>query len=113
MKNSNLESLRGSLKEEITSEIKGLLIESQKRLLKLKSSENEDEETETTSECEPRNFHAPTRFVRINSAQNNDPNISREKNNKPRTAKVGAISRAQNCKRGPLRLCEIPVGCKI
>ena len=30
--------------------------------------------------------------------------------NKPRTAKVGAISKAQNCESG---LCETPAGCKI
>ena len=35
IENSLLESLRASLKEEITSEIKNLLIESQKEMLKL------------------------------------------------------------------------------
>ena len=33
--------------------------------------------------------------------------------NKPGTAKVGAISKAQNCKRGAFGLCETPVACKI
>ena len=33
-------------------------------------------------------------------------------NNKPRTAKVGAISKAQNLKGGPFGLCETPAGCK-
>ena len=33
--------------------------------------------------------------------------------NKPRTAKVGAISEAQNLKGGPFGLCETPAGCKI
>ena len=35
IKNSPLENLRNSLKEEITSEIKGLLLEPQRELLKL------------------------------------------------------------------------------
>ena len=34
------------------------------------------------------------------------------KYNKPRTAKVGAISKAQNLKGGPFGLCETPAGCK-
>ena len=33
--------------------------------------------------------------------------------NKPRTAKVGAISKAQNLEGGPFGLCETPAGCKI
>ena len=33
-------------------------------------------------------------------------------NNKPRTAKVGAISKAQNLKGGPFGLCETPAGCE-
>ena len=32
--------------------------------------------------------------------------------NKPGTAKVGAISKAQNLKGGPFELCETPAGCK-
>ena len=32
--------------------------------------------------------------------------------NKPRTAKVGAISKAQSLKGGPFGLCETPAGCK-
>ena len=32
--------------------------------------------------------------------------------NKPRTAKVGAISKAQNLKGGPFGLCETPADCK-
>ena len=32
--------------------------------------------------------------------------------NKPRTAKVGAISKAQNLKGGPFGPCETPAGCK-
>ena len=34
------------------------------------------------------------------------------RDNKPRTAKVGAISKAQNLKGGPFGLCETPAGCK-
>ena len=36
----------------------------------------------------------------------------RKRRNKPRTAKVGAISKAQNLKGGPFGLCETPAGCK-
>ena len=38
--------------------------------------------------------------------------IVHTKNNKPRTAKVGAISKAQNLKGGPFGLCETPASCK-
>ena len=47
--NSTLESLRASLKEEISSEIKSLLLESQRELLKLlkpKTGENTRDEGE-------------------------------------------------------------------
>ena len=77
---STLESLRASLKEKITSEIKGLLVESQKealRLLKPKTRENENDEIGRTSESEQRNVCTPTRSVRINSILNNDPDLSR------------------------------------
>ena len=79
IENSLLESLRVSLKEEITSEIKNLLIESQKEMLKLLKPEtrenvrgNFDEETEN----ENRGFYTPTKSVRINSTQN-DTNVCR------------------------------------
>ena len=79
IENSLLESLRVSLKEEITSEIKNLLIESQKEMLKLLKTEtrenvrgNFDEETEN----ENRSFYTPTKSVRINSTQN-DTNVCR------------------------------------
>ena len=79
IENSLLENLRASLKEEITSEIKNLLIESQKEMLKLLKAEtrenvrgNFDEETEN----ETRSFYTPTKSVRINSMQN-DPNSCR------------------------------------
>ena len=73
---SFLESLRASLKEEITSGIKNLLAESQKemlRLLKPETRENAEEETEN----ETRSFYTPTKSVRISSTQNNDPCSSR------------------------------------
>ena len=80
IQNSFLENLRASLKEEITSEIKSLLIESQKEMLKLLKpktgesiGENIEEETEKETSC----FYTPTKSVRINSTQNNDPNVSR------------------------------------
>ena len=69
VENSILESLRVSLKEEITSEIKGLLAESQREMLKLlrpETRENVEEETEN----ETRTFHTPTKLVRISSTQN-------------------------------------------
>ena len=80
VENSFLESLRASLKEEITSEIKNLLAESQREMLKLLKPEtrenvriNIDDETEN----ETRSFYTPTKSVRITSTQNNDTNSSR------------------------------------
>ena len=73
--NSLLESLRVSLKEEITSEIKNLLIESQKETLKLLKPETRGiirENTEEEIEEETRSFYTPTKSVRISSTQN-DP----------------------------------------
>ena len=72
---SFLESLRASLKEEITSEIKNLLLESQKEMLKLLRSETGEIVRDITVEetgNETRNFYTPTKIVRINSTQNND-----------------------------------------
>ena len=84
VENSFLESLRASLKEEITSEIKNLLAESQREMLKLLKPEtresvriNIDDETEN----ETRSFYTPTKSVRITSTQNNDANSSRNKHN--------------------------------
>ena len=68
-----------SWKEEITSEIKNLLVESQKVMLKLlkpETRENQREKTEEETENETRSFYTPTKSVRINSTQstqNNDP----------------------------------------
>ena len=79
IENSLLESLRASLKEEITSEIKNLLIESQKEMLKLLKPETRGtirENTEEEVEEETRSFYTPTKSVRISSIQN-DPIICR------------------------------------
>ena len=63
------------MKEEITSEIKNLLIESQKEMLKLlKPETRENARDNNDEEMENETFHTPTRSVRINSTQN-DPNI--------------------------------------
>ena len=73
---SFLESLRASLKEEITSEIKTLLLGSQKEMLKLlkpDTRENIRVNNEEETKNELRNFYTPTRSVRKNSTQNNDP----------------------------------------
>ena len=79
IENSLLESLRASLKEEITLEIKTLLIESQKEMLKLLKPETKGiirENTEEEVEEETRSFYTPTKSVRISSTQN-DPIICR------------------------------------
>ena len=73
------ESLRASLKEEITPEIRNLLVESQRemlRLLKPELRENVRENTEEETEKETRSFYTPTKSVRINSTQNNDTNVN-------------------------------------
>ena len=62
------------------SEIKNLLLESQKEMLKLLRpglGENVRDSTVEESENETRNFYTPTKIVRINSTQNNDPDTSR------------------------------------
>ena len=81
IENGLLENLRASLKEEITSEIKNLLIESQKEMLELlkpKTRESIRDNLDEETENETRNFYTPTKSVRINSTQN-DPNISRNR----------------------------------
>ena len=82
IKGSFLENLRASLKEEITSEIKNLLVESQKEMLKLlkpETRENIKGNTEEETENETRSFYTPTKSVRVNFTQNNDPCSSRNK----------------------------------
>ena len=76
---SFLESLSASLKEEITSEIKNLLVESQKvmlKLLKLETRESVRGNIEEEIENETRSFYTPTKVVRISSTQN-DSNVCR------------------------------------
>ena len=80
LEGSFLENLRASLKEEINSEIKNLLVESQKEMLKLlkpETRENVIENTEDETENETRSFYTPTKSLRINFTQNIDPCISR------------------------------------
>ena len=80
VENSFLESLRASLKEEITSEIKNLLVESQKEMLKLlkpEARENVRNNVDYETENETRSFYAPTKTVTITSTQNNDSCSSR------------------------------------
>ena len=78
VENSFLESIRSSLKEEITSEIRTLLLESQKEMLKLLRSETKENVRDQVSEeleNETRNLYTPTKTVRINSTQNEDHSI--------------------------------------
>ena len=100
---SFLGSLRASLKEEITSEIKNLLVESQKemvKLLKTETKENIRENAEEETENETRTFYTPTKSVRINSTQNNDPYVSRnmvtgvltDSTNQPKRTKIRSRS---------------------
>ena len=80
IENSFLESLRSSLKEEITSEIKNLLVESQKEMLKLlrtETRENVRNNVDEDVDNETRSFYTPTKTVRINSTQNDDTDVSR------------------------------------
>ena len=77
---SFMENLRSSLKDEITSEIKTLLLESQKemlRLLKPETRENVRNLVTEEPENETRSFYTPTKTVRINTTQNDDTSISR------------------------------------
>ena len=100
IENSLLENLRASLKEEITSEIKNLLIESQKEMLvKPKTRENVRDNFNEETENETRNFYTPTKSVRISSTQN-DPNICRnmvtgvlnDSTNQPKRTKIRSQS---------------------
>ena len=80
IKKSTIKNQRVSLKKETTSEIKGLLAECQRELLKLlkpKTGECNNEEDETLLENETRSVYNPTKSVRIGNAPNNDPNHSR------------------------------------
>ena len=79
IENSFLESLRASSKEEITSENKSLLVESQREMLKLlksKTGENVREKIEEETENETRIPYIPTKSARINSTQSEDTSVS-------------------------------------
>ena len=79
IENIFVESLRASLKEEITSELKNLLVESQKEMLKLLKPETRKStrgNIEEEMENETRTFYTPTKVVRISSTQN-DSNVCR------------------------------------
>ena len=102
IENSLPESLRASLKEEITSEIKNLLIESQREVMKLlrpETRENIRQNVEEGLENETRSFYTPTKSVRISSTQN-DPDVSRnmvtgvlnDSTNQPKRTKVRSQS---------------------
>ena len=78
VENSVLESLRVSLKEEITSEIKSLLMESQRKMLKLLRSETGDNVRNSTgdeTENGTRSFHTPTKQYGSNSTSNHDSDM--------------------------------------
>ena len=80
---SFLESLRASLKEEITSEIENLLVEYQREMPRLpipETRENLWENGDEQTENETRSVYTSTKLVRFNSTQNNDTNVSRNNN---------------------------------
>ena len=82
VENSILESLRASLKDEIPSEIKNSLAEFQSEILKLlkpKTSQDVREEPDNKPENETRNFYTPTKSVWINSTENDDSCVNRNK----------------------------------
>ena len=76
--------MRTSLREEITSEIKAQLIESQKamkKLLKPKTAESARDEDENDLENETSSFYTPTKSVRTSYTHNNDSCTLRNNNN--------------------------------
>ena len=100
---SFLESLRASLKEKKTSEIKNRSVESQReklKLLKPKTGENVRWNVEEEPENESRSFYTPTKLVRINSTQNDFPSTSRnmvtgglnDSTNQPKRPKIESQS---------------------
>ena len=110
IQNSIIKNLRSSLKDKITSEIKNLLAESQKEmlsLLKSRANANPREEPENEPENETRSFSTPTKPIRINSTQNNDPCNSRnmvtgvlnDSTNQPKKAKIRFQSQPASKKR--------------
>ena len=94
-----LESLRATLKEEITSEIMNLLVESQKEMMKFlrpETRENVRENVEEETENETRSFYTPTRLVRISSTQN-DQNVSRNNTFRKKYQKSQVIFQKMFC----------------
>ena len=117
IENSFLESLRASLKDEITSEIKTLLAESQREMLKLLKPEtrgNIRENTEEEVEEETRNFYTPTKSVRINSSQNDSitcrnmvtgvltDSTNQPKKNESPVPKSANVKRTSSCGKDPV-----------
>ena len=103
------------MKEEIASDIKTFLLESQREQLKLLRSEtggNVRNNTVDESENETRSIHIPTKTVRINSTQNNDPgtNVSRnmvtgvltDSTNRPKRTKLRSQSQPAAKERPPV-----------
>ena len=102
-----LVSLLASLREEIDSDIKTLLKESQRgvlKLLKTRTGESVRDEDENALENETRSFYTATNLVRVNSTQNNDPSTSRNRN---------CLNKAGQCSWDTLEFFEHPFGCKI
>ena len=98
VENSVLESLKVSLKEEITSEIKSLLVESQREMLKLLRSETGENVRNSTideTENETRSFHTPTKTVRINSTSNHDSDTYVSRNSHTMLAKLIRVRRIE------------------
>ena len=78
IENSTLERLRASLKDEITSELKNLLVESQKEILMLlipNTGANNRDELEEDTGNETRSIYTSTKS--LDSTQNHDPCSSR------------------------------------
>ena len=120
IENSFLENLRISLKDEITSEVKTVLAESQKEmlsLLKSRANANSREEPEDEPENETRSFYTPTKSVRINSTQNNDSYASRNmvtgvlngSTNHPKKATIkyqSQLASKKNARQQPEHFCN-------
>ena len=103
----NLDEIKSSLRKEIKPDLTKILAENQKEMLKLiapasKTLDNHRNEGNIDSETET---VPPT-------AKSTPMTTRTTTHNKPGTAKVGAISKAQNLKGGPFGFCETPAGCK-
>ena len=72
--------MRASLKKEITSEIKGQLIESQNKLFKLLTPRNEEKRLKNpnlSKRIELGAYFTPTKSVKLNSTQSSGTNVVR------------------------------------